>query len=229
MSDQPERLDPEDERDLQAAEYVLGVLQPAQARAVEALALHEPAMATSIAAWELRLAPLADLVEPIAPPPILWRRLALATGLTRAAPLRRFGWDNLTVWRATAGAALAVAASLGFLLLLPPAPAPEPLVAALSPFGRPGATFLVRVGPDGAATVVAVGDTNVPQDRSLQLWAVPPGATTPVSMGLLPASGRARLTIPVPAGTQLLVSQEPVGGSPRPTLPPVLAGTLSGI
>jgi anti-sigma-K factor RskA len=106
---------------------------------------------------------------------------------------------------------------------------PAPLMAALSPYGGPGATFLVRVEPDGSATVVAVGNPNVPQDRSLQLWALQPNATTPVSMGLLPSSGRVRLNIPVPSGTQLLVSQEPVGGSPRPTLPPVLAGTLSGI
>ena len=59
MSDDPDRLDPADERDMQAAEYVLGVLAPAQARAVEALALHDADMGASIAAWELRLAPLA--------------------------------------------------------------------------------------------------------------------------------------------------------------------------
>jgi anti-sigma-K factor RskA len=127
---------------------------------------------------------------------------------------------------------LALAAGMAYLLLVkPPVPeGPGPLVAALSPYGSPGATFLVRVGANGAATVVAVGDTNVPQGRSLELWAVN-GTAAPVSMGLLPDSGRKPLTIEAVAGTQLLVSQEPAGGSPSkaPTGPVVYAGKLTGI
>jgi anti-sigma-K factor RskA len=50
-------------------------------------------------------------------------------------------------------------------------------------------------------------------------------------MGLLPDSGRKPLTISAQSGTQLLVSQEPEGGSPTkaPTGPVVYAGKLTGI
>ena len=221
--------DPFDEQDLQAAEYVLGALPPNQARALEALALNDPAVSASIAAWEMRLAPLADLVPPVAPPPVLWRRLALATGIDsviQAPPARR----GTGFWRAATVGAMAIAASLAFLLYTKPVAGPEPLIAALSPYGQPGATFLVRVGPDGAASIIAVANTNVPQGRSLELWAVAAGGA-PVSMGLLPESGRAKLSIPVAPGTQLLVSQEPAGGSPtkQPTGPVVYAGQLTGI
>jgi anti-sigma-K factor RskA len=236
MSDDLNGLTPRDEQDLQAAEYVMGLLPANQARALEALALNDATVAASITAWELRLAPLAGVVTPVQPPPVLWHRLALAVGIDNVIqadfgaqrPLRR----GAGVWKGMTVGSLALAAGMAYLLLVkPPLPAgQEPLVAALSPYGSPGATFLVRVGPNGAATVVAVGDTNVPQGRSLELWAVN-GNAAPVSMGLLPDSGRKPLTISAQSGTQLLVSQEPEGGSPTkaPTGPVVYAGKLTGI
>ena len=235
MSGTGRGVGPEDERDLQAGEYVLGALPANQARALEALALTDPFVAASIAAWEDRLAPLSDIVAPVAPPAVLWRRLALASGLEsviQAPVVRRGVWRGAGLWRATTVGSLAVAASLAFLLYMRPLTGPEPLMAALSPINQPGATFLVRVGADGLATVVAVADTKIPAGRSLELWAVRPGAgSAPESLGLLPGSGRAQLTIRLPPGTQLLVSEEEAGGSPKklPTTTPILAGQLTGI
>ena len=237
----------EDERDLQAAEYVMGALPPNQARALEALALTDVGVAASVMAWEARLAPLADLLTPVEPPPELWRRLALAAGIEgiaagpamprRVEPARRASaWRSVGLWRATTAVAAATAAVLAFTVYVAPLrEAPAPLVAALSPLNAPGATFLVRVGADGQATVIAVGSPDVPQGRSLELWSVaaatPGGAApAPVSMGLLPASGRTRLVIKLPPGTRLLVSQEPAGGSPTraPTGPVLYGGELTG-
>jgi len=229
-----------DDLDIRAAEYALGVLDDAEARALEALSFNDPAVANSIAAWEARLAPLAEVVPPLTPPPVLWQRLALATGIEsviRPVPAsdKRPGggrvWRGAALWRATTAGALAIAASLAFLLYTETATTPVPLVAALVPSGMQGATFLVRVAPDGSATVAAVGDPAVPQGRSLQLWALKPDATVPVSMGLLPSGGRGRLTIQEPAETRLLVSQEPAGGSPTklPTGPVVYSGRLTGL
>ena len=124
----------------------------------------------------------------------------------------------------------AVAASLALMLYTAPMKGAEQF-AALASSGSAGATYLVRVGADGRATVVAVGDTAVPQGRSLELWALRSGATVPVSMGLMPDSGRASLILPLAEGTKLLVSQEPQGGSPTklPTGPVVYAGQLTGL
>ena len=230
---------PEDERDLQAGEYVLGALPPNQARALEAMALTDPFVAASIAAWEDRLAPLADLVTPVDPPAVLWRRLALASGVESVmqapAARRRSLWSGPGVWRAMTAGAMAVAAGLAFVVYTGAMTGPEPLMAALSPIvqggSQAGATFLVRVGADGLATVVAVAELDVPPGRALELWAVRPGSAVAVSLGLLPGSGRARLSMPLPPGTKLLVSQEQAGGSPtkQPTTAPILAGQLTGI
>lgn len=225
------------DRDLDAAEYVLGLLPPERARAVEALAAQDPAVAASIVAWQNRLSPLANVVVPEFPPPELWQRLALASGLQKAfvrrnAPRRSIYekiWRSSTLWQATTLGATAVAASLAFLLLSAKPP-PEPLLAALSPQHSPGAVFLVRVGERGQATIIAVGRPTTPINRSLELWALGEGATAPVSLGLLPGGGRTRLRAPVSAGTRLLVSQEPTGGSPTgaPTGPVVYSGLLTG-
>ena len=237
--DDPTPDDPgPNDRDLDAAEYVLGLLPADQARAVEMLAASDAAVAASVVAWQNRLSPLASAVAPQFPPPELWQRLALAAGLQkvsvrRNAPRRSAAekaWRSPALWRTTTVGALALAAGLAFIALAPPPPPPaEPLLAALSPQGSPGAVFLVRVGEKGQATVIAVGRPNIPVDRSLELWALREGTTAPVSLGLLPGGGRTRLRAAVGAGTRLLVSQEPAGGSPTgaPTGPVVYAGLLT--
>lgn len=222
-----------DDPDLAAAEYVLGALPPEQARAMEALALADPAVAAQIEGWQSRLAPLAALAVPRHPPPELWRRLALATGIEKAQARRRARrgilgrlWGSLGFWRlGTLGGAVA-AAALAFMLLRP---APPGFLAALSPAGTPGATFLVRIGPDGAAVVVAAAPPDQAPGRALQLWALPAGGTVPVSLGVLPPDGRAQLRAPARAGTQLLLSDEPVGGSPtgQPTGPVRFQGAVT--
>ena len=218
-------------QDTEAAEYVLGLLPPAESLALAARALTDPHLMASIASWERHLAPLANLVDPVEPPPTLWRRLALATG-SEPEPRRPARPRDLTrVWRNTALAASAVAAGLALFILARPPAAPGTDIAVLTALTAPNPVFLVRLGADGSATVLATGNPDLPPGRSLELWALRPGATTPESMGLLPTQGRARLPLALPVGTQLLVSQEPPGGSPtkQPTGPVVLHGSIVGL
>jgi len=224
------------DRNLDAAEYVLGLLPSDDARAFETEAAHDPALAASIQAWQNRLSPLAGAVTPIFPPPELWQRLSLASGIQKAfvrrtVPRRTLGskvWGSAALWRSTTVLAGALAAGLAFLVLRPLPAAPEPLLAALSPQGSPGAVFLVRVGERGQATVITIGRPTVPLDQALELWALREGTTTPVSLGLLPGGARTRLKADIRVGTRLLVSQEPAGGSRTgaPTGPVVYAGLL---
>ncbi|MBH0239408.1 anti-sigma factor [Methylobrevis albus] len=62
----------DDERDLLAGEYVLGTLQGDVRAAVRRAMSIDPALKAAVAAWEARLAPLADLVPPVAPSPAVW-------------------------------------------------------------------------------------------------------------------------------------------------------------
>lgn len=227
----------DDDDSLLAAEYVLGVLEPAERRAVAARAATDAALAGDIAAWERRLAPLALLVPPVAPPPELWDRIQRAMGgtvETMAPPRRAAATANLRAWRVATFASLALAAGFAVVAFLPRNPiavAPHPVaIAALAPLSAAGPAFLVRVAADGALDIAPVQPASVPTGRDLELWALPQGATRPVPLGVLPVTGErlaaSRLTAP---GGKLLISLEPKGGSPTglPTGPVLYGGVIT--
>jgi len=243
MSDLPSEAPPDDpeDRDLLAAEYVLGVLEAAEAEAVEALAAREIAVVIAIEDWQRRLAPLALVVAPVPPPETLWPRIAAAIGGFEApesakpqadiVAFPRSPWSSLGVWRAATAAALALAAAFaGIAFLQRPAPAPQ-FAAALAPASAPAPVFLAETQPDGSILVRPLSRVAVESGRDLELWALPQGATQPVSLGVLPVTGRHVPGDLARAATQLLVTLEPQGGSPtgKPTGPLVYAGTLTRV
>ena len=199
---------------LLAAEYVLGSLDLPEMRQAEAMAAADPAFAREIVYWQDRLVPLTGTVQPVTPPPALWSRLALATGAVADAQRR----PSTTAWKAATGLSLAIAASLALFAFLPrpssPDVQPARFVAALAPLATP-AHFLAETRPDGTIAITSLDNTLAPAGRSFQLWALPQGATTPVSLGVLPPGQEVvRPAQRAGAGEQLLVSEEPAGGSP---------------
>jgi anti-sigma-K factor RskA len=217
---------PEDS--LLAAEYVLGVLDAAGRRAVDARAAAEPGLAAEIGTWERMLAPLALLVPPVEPPAALWPRLerAIAPGANVVAfPSAR----SVRLWQGATAAALALAACFAVVAVLPRAPQPV-AVAALAPLNGAAPAFVVRVLPGGGLNVAALAPEKVPAGRDLELWALPAGATAPTSLGVLPQGGAtiAASSLTAPGG-KLLVSLEPKGGSPtgKPTGPVLYGGVIT--
>ena len=68
-----------EDRDLLAAEYVLGTLEIDEARRAEDLVQQDEAFRAAVETWERRLAPLATLVPANTPPPELWSRIEAST------------------------------------------------------------------------------------------------------------------------------------------------------
>lgn len=228
MSDAPDR-------DLLAAEYVLGTLEGEEAIEAARLLATDPAFAVAVRGWEERLAPLAAGVRPVTPPPLLWDRIEATTAA--AATMHPATADlvvplafrrRLRVWQASTAAALALAASLAaFIVLRSP---PPPRVAVLAPMTGGVPVLLATAGPNGVLSIRPDGTIAVPDNRDLELWALGAGETRPRSLGVLPASGR-RLVAVLTPGTQLLVSLEPRGGSPtgQPTGPVLYGGRLTAL
>ncbi|MDE2514399.1 MAG: anti-sigma factor [Rhodospirillales bacterium] len=249
MSDSPE------DRDLLAGIYVLGVLDLEECRTVEDMARLDPAMAEAIEAWQNRLAPLATLVTPVAPPPILWPRIATslgieaaphplpaALGLVQADPSGQTAlsgqaarrpsvagrvWRSTGFWRGSTAAALAIAAGIAAFALFQPPPPPR-FTAALAPLHAPGAAFIAETESDGALLVRPIAPVSVQPGKDLELWALAPGAKVPRPLGVLPAIGKRVTGLKLAADTQIMISLEPQGGSPTglPTGPVLWAGTL---
>ena len=233
------RLPPttQDDRDALAGEYVLGTLDAATAARVAILMRDDPALRAAVAAWEARFAPLAALAPPEAPPPDLWDRIA--AGLPGAVPVavaRARWWERTNIWRGWALAATAVAAGLAVFAVQPRAPETRFMTVLVS--DRSQSAWMAQVGRDGGLELAAIRPVGaepaaLPSDRVMQLWALPPGASGPTSLGLLPRDG-GRVSIAAPAvkpvaGMLIEISLEPPGGSPigRPTGPILFIGRLS--
>ena len=216
MSDQPDR-------DLLAAEYVLGSLEGDDRAEAERLLATDQAFARSVADWQQRLTPLAAHVAPVVPPADLWGRIEADIGSTGASvlPFRR----RIRLWQTSTGVALAIAASLAAFIVLHQ---PELLrVAVMSPMAGGAPVLMATAERNGALIVRPTAAISVPSGKDLELWALAQGETRPRSLGVLPASGT-RLVAQLAPDTQLLVSLEPKGGSPtgQPTGPVLYGGWL---
>lgn len=108
--------------------------------------------------------------------------------------------------------------------------APDTRLVTFQSQTTPG-TLRLLLDPDGrSAYVIAAGLPPLPADRTYQLWLIDGNA--PVSAGLLTvdAQGTAimRITSAQPLSRYRLagVTIEPAGGSPQPTMQPILVATL---
>lgn len=216
---------PDEDPDLAAAEYAIGMLDGAEFDAARARAAADPGFGRAVEAWNGRLAPLARLAPEAPPPSDLWDRIAASTSSAKvvAFPASR---RTLRFWQGGTAAALAIAAGLAAFTIVRPEPH-QPAVAVLTPSNGP-AVLLAYAMPNGDLMVQPMAAlAQVPAGRDMELWALPKGAPRPHSMGVLPASGRDMGAMP-PPGTRIMVSLEPAGGSPtgQPTGPMVYSGML---
>ena len=237
MSAGPEtgRDGPEAERDLRAAEYVIGSLPPEERTAFELERVVDPATARAVAAWSERLAPLALVAPAVAPPDHVWPRIAGA--LRPGAPAAtaddrviRLG-AQVRRWRLAAAGAGLLAAGLALFVAVggrrdEPAPGTRYLAVVQSGGALPA--LVVRIDTaSGTAQVRPVG-AEAPSGKSLELWYIGAGAA-PKTIGLVGASAT-RIAVPAETAASglIAVTVEPAGGSPNgtPTGPVIYSGKL---
>jgi len=217
------RNDP-DILDLLAAEFVLGTLAGAARQRFARWCGTDPFVERRVQAWEHRLAGLAFKLEPVAPSPAVWVSIE-----------RRIGPAQGVRWRALAAAVAAVAVlGLGWFLWQELRVAPPQAQAVIA--GKTGeALWRIELAADGGHVEVStVGPVSYPDQRSLELWALP-AESAPVSLGLMPASGRVRLALDerqraaIGLAANVAVSEEPSGGSPTgaPTGPVLYVAAIA--
>jgi anti-sigma-K factor RskA len=219
------------ELDLLAGEYVLGTLEPDVAREVERSLTANPELGRAVTFWEERLQALSALAPPAEPPAHLWDGIAARLGSepARARPNRAL--NSLALWRWSTAIACGVAACLAiYIALAPPAGGPRFVAVLRAPQANQAAAWVAAASGKGLLLrAVAVGAA--PSAHAFELWAIAPGATRPLALGIIPADGRLELdALPdaIREGGTLAISIEPMGGSPtgQPTGPVVFTGTL---
>lgn len=235
MSEKPQDWD-RSRDEIISGEYVLGVLSEADRKRVEARMAIDPKFAMQVRRWQTNLADFNDDYEAEAPPSHVFRRIE--TQLFEAEPadgqsrLERI-WNSLLLWRGLAVAGVLAAAWLGFAHRLPPLgigqPA-RPLVAELT--SEKNGFNLVATYDFGTGRLSVI-PAALRQDgpKSLEVWVIEDGKP-PLSVGVLPESGRGDIVIPTSlrasftAGRTIAITVEPLGGSPdgKPTGPVIAAG-----
>jgi anti-sigma-K factor RskA len=226
----------EGEPDVAAAELALGVLDGEERAAAIRRILAEPGFAREVEQWRAHFATLFAGVPEVAPPAELEEQVLAR--VDRPFEKRRDYWKPFAI-----ASSLAAASLFGVMLVrpesapmvVPTAPDPAPMVAALMVGGREQP--MVAVYDVAGATVKMAGPIDVPAGRSAQLWAIVEGDPTPHPLGtfrLVEKQGMvasAQSAEPMAAGTTLAISIEPPGGSPTgaPTGPVVASGTLSAV
>ena len=236
---------PDDDIQALAGEYVLGTLSAAECAEVERRLPGDAALRSAVDAWEECLHPLVALAPPAEPSGALWPRIEKSVGplsnspSTRATtqrlamPQTRTGWWNsLQLWRGLAGSGFAAAAVLAAVLVTRSfAPAvPQYMVVLVAPADKaPGWVVQTGARPAGGGaqqlSLIPLGNTPVPEGRSLQFWTKANAWRGPVSLGLVTPGRAIRVPIerlpPLEADQLFELTLEPANGSPidRPTGP----------
>jgi anti-sigma-K factor RskA len=234
-----------DDRDMLAAEYVLGTLDGDERAAVTARLDADADLARAVEAWEDRLAPLVEQVREVVPPESVRdailarifgpaRRVGSGSGPEASADsLRR----RLRRWQGATGGLALLAASLAAWV-----------VARETGPGVPGGSHVTAVLQQDAGSPAIVLDIDLatrrltvkpllaaaPAGRSYELWIIDPALGSPRSLGLVTAQtdGHESLASYDPAvisGATYAVTVEPAGGSPtgQPSATPILTGKLA--
>ena len=230
-----------------AASYALGTLRGGARRRFEVLARDNATLRAAALIWQSRLASVAELQPQVAPSPAVWKRIEnlvnaqkqaqamqAARAATVSAPVATGWWASLGLWRGAtaAGALAAVAAVVTGLNLntqlngevrqlsakLAATPAIE-YVAVLAD-DKASASMLVTFDPNTKRLVLKrIGNFREQPDKSLELWALPPGAPAK-SLGVLSNDAVIRLTAAdsdIQQSPALAITLEPKGGVPPGT------------
>ena len=191
--DRPELLD------RLAAEYVLGTMSGRARRRFQAIQRALPRAVEAVAAWERRLAPLAQSVPPVQPGASTWAQIERRIGAAPAAASRA-GWR---AWLAPLlGVAFGVVATLGLVRFHPELLVP--IDRLVQERGTLPASYVGLLTDAAGAPVVLASSTRhgrtmsvkilrpiqAPAGKVLQLWAYP-AQGEPFPLGTVPREGKA--------------------------------------
>lgn len=216
-------------RDELASEYVLGTLSADERHQAQELMRSDPTFAELVRAWEHKLLPLTQLVEPIEPPPRLWQQITHTlqwdSASKRPAPGWRAWWNSLPLWRGlTAGTAIAAVTLVSVLTMKPPEGAPRFVVVLVAPQDKaPG--WVIQASARQQVSLIPLGSFDVPPDKALQFWTKADDWQGPVSLGLVQPGQRVQIPLdrlpPLQPNQLFELTLEPKAGSPigKPTGP----------
>ena len=210
-----------------AAEYVLGTMSDSERSEFANRLLDDRQLQAEVTAWEQRLSPLLETVDPVQPPPQVWRdlekRMGSQSGISRL-------WNSLGFWRnlAIAASTAVIVLSLTTMQVRHDGAEMDQMLVVMNDQSQAG--WIVSADASGARLKVkAVDPTEMPPGEFCQLWME--GADgSPMPVGALPHSGSESMPIPavLTDGSKFQVTVEDSSRGPmkQPSDRIVFAGSM---
>jgi anti-sigma-K factor RskA len=225
----------ENDPDVLAAEYVLGLLDAETHRNVVARLEIDAGLRAAVYAWADRLQPLSDSLTPEQVPVHIWeaiQRQITASSVVPISAARRTTWLRPKLILPL----MALAASIALVVMLRPFDRPvAPAITghAVLASAETREQFDVTFSNDYAQVSVRATSAYIPTGKAYELWVVPAGGA-PKSLGVLATNGTADHQVSadilpyLKQGALLAISLEPPGGSPTgaPTGPVLMSGKI---
>jgi anti-sigma-K factor RskA len=221
----------------EAAAYVLGALEPAEAEAFRRHLADCAICRDEVASFQQVTNAMAMAPHQLAAPAELRSRVLDTVRAdakqTTEAPRPSFA-DRARGWLPRPAIALAtvaaIAAALVIGLVIGSSGSPSTRVINASVSGRPGTAELRVRGNNGDLILNGVPEPSA--GHIYQMWELKSGAKAPTNTRALFSVGRSgEVDVGVPGDLkgvhQVLVTQEPAGGSPAPTQTPFIVATVS--
>lgn len=228
-----------------AANYVLGTMPARTRQRFEAMLKLNPQLRRAVAAWEARLTPMASAVPELAPPKRVWRTIQERTfgkhELDRDQ--QSTWWSSLAFWRTATGFAMLALVAFSLLVLAPAGddstidPATDSMMVVVMEDTRTQTPAMTVSWESGGANhrllrLRVIAHAEMAPDTAWELWMVPRGDGSPISLGLITTHELQTLRVPVTLAQPLdeawglEMTVEPKGGSPsgKPTGPMLYRG-----
>ncbi|ARD45221.1 anti-sigma factor [Colwellia sp. PAMC 21821] len=205
-----------------AAEYVLGTLRGPARQRFQKLMMQYPPISEATTTWEQHLNALGQKIPPVTPDESVWQRIEQQLGFanepakSNVVPITK---AKPKVWQGIAGLASAAALVLAVLLVnIEPTTSPDAQQLALVNNEQTELLWALEIGTD-TIDIQATKSLVAQANADYELWIVAADGRAPISLGLLPKTGKLRLSKPELFDqieiAALAVSLEPLGGSPN--------------
>ncbi|HET9444813.1 MAG TPA: anti-sigma factor [Steroidobacteraceae bacterium] len=201
-----------------AAQYVLGTLRGRARHRFERLCARDAKAFNAVQRWEDRLVDLLAGVVPVAPSALVWDRIKFRVRReSKQKPKKAFA--TFGNWRFAAAAGIA-ALAIAFGLWSGFGPGSAQQLANFVDQQQVQLWTIEAPRDRDELRISAADNLALDPARAYELWALPGEGAAPVSLGLMPRSGRGTLQLndaqrlALSRSRQIAISLEPWGGSP---------------